>query len=245
MTMDRALFVLRVTAAGVVLTLGAVVMAVVAALTLFRAPRFYREVLLARISRFILAIFGIALEVSFDAPFPKRQTVFVGNHSSTVDMFALCAMGLPNTRFFFRGSWRKAPPLAVIGTIIGNFWTVSQEFTEERRKLFAAAAATLKRTGESVFLSPEGKRVTGGVIGPFNKGAFHLAMDLGAPIVPLFISIPPEVDPGRGYDARPGRIHIRVGAPIETGDWSLATIEAHRDAVRGIYVDWNESRRAG
>jgi 1-acyl-sn-glycerol-3-phosphate acyltransferase len=56
----------------------------------------------------------------------------------------------------------------------------------------------LERTGESVYLSPEGERVTGGRVGHFNKGAFHLATDLHAPIVPLFLRIPRAMDPGKG-----------------------------------------------
>ena len=38
--------------------------------------------------------------------------------------------------------------------------------------------------------SPEGARITTGEIGHFNKGAFHLATSLRAPIVPLYLEIP-------------------------------------------------------
>ncbi len=56
----------------------------------------------------------------------------------------------------------------------------------------------LRRTGESVYLSPEGKRITDGTIGHFNKGAFHLATNLQVPILPFYIDIPPEIDPQMG-----------------------------------------------
>ena len=59
-------------------------------------------------------------------------------------------------------------------------------------RCFQAAERVLRRTGDSVYLSPEGTRITGGTIGHFNKGTFHLATDLRVPIVPLFIDIPPE-----------------------------------------------------
>ena len=81
------------------------------------------------------------------------------------------------------------------------------------------ARPTLKRTRESVYLSPEGERVTTGTVGHFNKGAFHLATELHAPIVPMFLFIPPEVDPKRGLDARPGTVHVYVLPAVDTRAW--------------------------
>ena len=71
---------------------------------------------------------------------------------------------------------------------MGTFFTVPQSDPAERARIFARADRVLRRTGESVYLSPEGERVTTGTVGHFNKGAFHLATDLHAPIVPMFIS---------------------------------------------------------
>ena len=72
------------------------------------------------------------------------------------------------------------------------------------------------------------------------KGAFHLAADLRAPIVPLFIRIPRPIDPGKGLAARPGTVDVFVGAPIDTSAWRVETIEAHRDAMRAHYIAWHD-----
>src|SRR5262249_32132433 len=183
-------------------------MLVTAIITGFRAKRLYRETILATISTLSLRVFGIKVTVNHGGPLPQGQGVYIANHSSTIDMFVLTALRLPNARFFFWGGLRKILPLGVIGYLVCNFWTLVQEYPERRRQIFTRAARILRQTGESVFLSPEGERVTGGRIGHFNKGAFHLATDLKAPIVPLFISIPAEIDPGRGFDAKPGRVEI-------------------------------------
>ena len=79
----------------------------------------------------------------------------------------------------------------------------------------------LRRTRESVYLSPEGGRITTGEIGHFNKGAFHLATSLGAPIVPLYFEIPRDMDPGRGYNARPGTVTVHVLPTIDTRDMDV------------------------
>src|SRR5204863_10179881 len=116
------------------------------------------------------------------------------------------------------------------------FWTVAQECPEKRKRICERAARRLRRSGESVYLSPEGERVTTGKIGPFNKGAFHLAADLGAPIVPLFIAIPAGANPGMGLNAGACRVDVYVKPPIDTRSWRIDQIEAHRDSVHDAFV---------
>ena len=84
----------------------------------------------------------------------------------------LIALALPRTRFFLSGFLRKVVPIGIIGTLIRIFWTVPQEFAERRREIFKRADRILRETGDSVYLSPEGMRVTTGEIGAFNKGSF-------------------------------------------------------------------------
>ncbi len=85
-----------------------------------------------------------------------------------------------------------------------------------------------------MFLTPEGQ-----FIGRFNKGAFHLAISPGAPILPICMQIPNEVDPGPwtngdGLEIRPGEVHVHYNALIETADWKLQDLERHRDDVREL-----------
>ncbi len=207
-----------------ILTLGAIVMTAVAIPTLFLARRFYSEGIGRWIGRAILAVSGVRYRVHYLAPIADRQTVYISNHTSTLDVFLLIALALPRARFFLSGFLRKIVPLGVIGTIIRIFWTVPQEFPEQRRKIFARAARILTRTGDSVYLSPEGARVVTGEIGHFNKGSFHLATSIHAPIVPLYFRIPSEIDPGMGVEARPGIVDIYVLPAIETvgvGPWPM------------------------
>jgi 1-acyl-sn-glycerol-3-phosphate acyltransferase len=242
---DKLVFALRSTASLLALCACAAAMLAVAMLTLFRCRRFYSDRVAAPFGRLILRLWGIRLVVHQAAPFPSRQTVFISNHTSTVDLFALIALGLPNARFFLSGFLRKLLPLGLIGYLIGIFWTVPQSFPERRARIFQRAECVLCRTGESVYLSPEGERVTSGRIGPFNKGAFHLATALQAPIVPLFILIPKAIDPGKGLHARPGTVHVHVRAPIETADWRLEDLVANKERVRDVYVDWHRQLTGG
>ncbi len=237
---DSLVFAVRLSASLALITLYALLMLVFAVVTLFQLRRRYSEWLLTPCARLLLGIWGLRMQVHRHAPYPSVQTVYVMNHTSTIDMFAIVALGLPNTRFFLSGFLRKLPPLAVIGYLIGIFWTVDQAFQERRVRIFQRACRILARSGESVCLSPEGERVTSGKIGSFNKGAFHLAAALRAPMQPLFIHIPREIDPGKGLHARPGTIHVHIGAPIDTSSWREEDAATLKEQVRNHYIRWKE-----
>ncbi len=228
------------TAAGLIITAAAVLLIPVGALTLFRARRLYSRIA-ALCSRWILRLYGISLRVHQTAPFPTTQTVYVSNHTSTLDIFILVALGLPNCRFFLSGFLRKVVPLGIISTMLGTFFTVPQDRPAERIRIFQRADRVLRRTRESVYLSPEGGRITNGRIGHFNKGAFHLATSLGAPIVPMYFLTPPEVDPRCGIDARPGVIDVHVLPTIYTNDWRIDDLAANTGRVREVFVRVHEA----
>ena len=152
------------------------------------------------------------------------------------------SMGLPRTRFFLKRRFLAVFPIGLIALLLGTFFTPPQTDRRKRVACFSRAERTLRRTGDSVFLSPEGTRITTGGIGPFNKGAFHLATNLKAPIVPLFIEIPPEINPGRGVLTRPGTVSVTVKPAIPTADWQLDDLEENRDAVRARFVGYQEGR---
>jgi 1-acyl-sn-glycerol-3-phosphate acyltransferase len=239
----RVLTAVRTVASLAVLMLGACAMLIVALLTAFRLRRLYSERLATPLGRAVLRIWRVRYIVHAPAGWPPGQVVYVSNHSSTIDMFVLIALGLPNARFFLSGYLRALLPLGLIGYLIGIFWTVPQEYPERRRQIFSRAARLLKRTGESVYLSPEGSRITDGTIGPFNKGAFHLATDLCAPIVPLYIAIPLAIDPGKGIAAGAGLVHVHVLPAVDTRGWRVEDVDKNRDAVRRLYAEHHARAR--
>lgn len=242
---ERALFVTRVALGVAIMTIGALVMLLVAVPTLFMARRLYAEGIGRRLGGLILRLWGVRYRVHKNGSSPTGQVVYISNHTSTIDIFLLIALALPRTRFFLSGFLRKVLPIGVIGYLIRIFWTVPQKFPEKRRRIFERADRILRRTGDSVYLSPEGTRVTTGEIGRFNKGSFHLAASLGAPIVPLYLAIPADSNPGIGYDAKPGTIDVWFLPPIETSHWKVEDVEHNRDRVRDLYVRVHEAVRAG
>lgn len=223
---------------AILFTVGSVVMFLIGIVTLFQARRFYAEVLTRGLVQIALWFFGVRIVEHRTQPFAQRQTVYISNHTSALDMFVIISLGLPNCRYFLSGFLRKFLPLWLVGWMIGIFWTALQRYPERRTRIFQNADRLLKRTGESVFLTPEGQ-----VTGRFNKGAFHLATSLRAPIQPIYILIPNEVDPGPwtngdGLEIRSGDVHVFYGDLIDTSEWQVAEVDMRRNQVREMYANW-------
>lgn len=220
-------------------TLGALFMLLVAAVTLFQARRLYSEVIAKRMGQFALWMCGVRMVIHREQPWPEEQTIYISNHTSTLDVFVIIAMGLPNSRFFMFGKLRRILPIWIIGYLIGIFWTVSQDFPEKRRQIFQRAERVLRRTGESVYLSPEGQRVLTGEVGHFNRGAFHLATSLQAPIQPFYIQIPDAINPGLGLVSEAGVVDVYFMPPVNTAGWKVEDVDQNRLRVRQLFVEFH------
>jgi 1-acyl-sn-glycerol-3-phosphate acyltransferase len=221
---------------------GGLVLVLLALVTGLRARDAYGR-FASRLSYGLIRLWGVRLEVV--GAFPPGQVVYVSNHTSALDVFVICALGLPRTRYFLTGALRLVAPLGLIGWLIGVFFTPPQTRRDERVALFQRATRELAASAESVFLTPEGERICTGEIGHFNRGAFHLALALRAPIVPLFIDTPADTDPGMGLDIRPGtvRVHVKPAVATASRTVTVENVEPLRDEVRAAYVSWNAARR--
>jgi 1-acyl-sn-glycerol-3-phosphate acyltransferase len=222
----------------------AVLMFMVALVTFFQMRYVYRT-MSKWLCLFILRIWGVSIRVhpSKEA-FPAGQKIYISNHTSTLDVFIIIALGLSNCRYFLSGFLRYYIPVGIIATILGTFYTCPQSQPEKRTKIFKRAQRILQKTGESVYLSPEGERITTGEIGHFNKGAFHLATNLKAPLCPFYIRIPKNADPGKGFFARPGVVDVFFKKSIITDHWQLEDLVANKEMVREVFVEYNRQWKA-
>ena len=176
---------------------------------------------------------GVTLDVTGleNVDFTKPH-VFVVNHQSMFDIPAMQA-GLPvNFHFIAKKELMSVP-------FLGWYMRAAGMIPIDRRN-GPEAVATLKRAGErvaggeSVLAFAEGTRSRTGVIAPFKKGAFMLALQAQVPVVPVAIEGARKALPADGFAVRPEVIHIRLGKPIETAgaDRDDVMARAHEAVVR-------------
>ena len=89
----------------------------------------------------------------------------------------------------------------------------------------ATARAILERGG-AVLIFPEGTRIRPGGLGRAKRGVGRLALETGAPVVP--IAIHGTEDVRRGWRIRPRRVSVRAGRPL-----SFPHLQAPSPALAG------------
>ncbi len=89
----------------------------------------------------------------------------------------------------------------------------------DQRKIFEWASRLTSR-GLSLIVFPEGTRSADGIVAPFKRGSFSLALDAGLAVVPLAIAGSRRVMAKGRLMTCPGRVRLTVLDPIETGQGS-------------------------
>jgi len=163
-----------------------------------------------------------------------RPAVFIFNHQSGLDMLLICKL----LRRDFVGIGKqelKANP--IFGPLMRLAGTVFVDRFDHRRALQALQPAVdALRRGLSLAIAPEGTRSVTPHVGPFKKGAFHMAMQAKVPIVPIVFRNTLDALPRNGLIVRPTTIEVVVLPPIETRGWKRKDIDDHIAEIRDRYV---------
>lgn len=188
---------------------------------------------LARLwSRVILGVPGVKVEVRMHAPLePGRPYVFMPNHASMVDIWAVF-VAIPATFRFIAKKQLSRIPLFGWAMSAGRFIFIDRQNAASARRTVAEASRRI-RSGQSVVIFPEGTRTRDGRLLPFKKGGFHLAMDSGVDIVPVAIKGSREIMPRGAALIRAGRVTVEVGEPIATAGLKNGDRDALIAKVRG------------
>ena len=93
------------------------------------------------------------------------------------------------------------------------------------------------RQGRSLAIAPEGTRSPTPRLGRFKKGAFHMAMQAGVPVVPVVFRNVLDALPKHAVVVRPATIEAVVLPPIDTRDWTPEGLDDEIRAIRRRYLE--------
>lgn len=182
------------------------------------------------------ALAGIRLDVHGEENlWARRPAVFIFNHQSAVDVLLLCKL---LRRDFVGVAKQEARANPLFGPAFAAAGTVFIDRSNHSKALEALrpAIAALRR-GTSLVIAPEGTRSSTPRIGPFKKGAFHMAMGAGVPIVPIVFRNALDALPKHGLIIRPATVEVVVQRPIATEGWTVDTLDQRIAEVRALFVE--------
>src|SRR5438477_1060209 len=145
---------------------------------------------------------------------PKQTYVFVANHWSYLDAAPLFAYTGRRMGMVAKKELLKAP---ILGYGMGFVNVIAIDRSNRDRAVETLKIANERlRSGISFGVCPEGTRAQPGEMLPFKKGAFHMAVQTGVPIVPIALQNADRLM-GKGTgEAWPGTIEMVMMPPVDT-----------------------------
>lgn len=165
-------------------------------------------------------------------PVPARRperVVCVSNHLSYADIFLICH--LP-----WEMKWMSKTSIFRIPCVGWGMWLVGdigiERSSAQSARLALDRAATWLARDVPVMIFPEGTRSATGELLPFKDGAFRLAIEAGAAILPIAVWGTQTALPKN--DWRPGfaRAAVKVGEPISTEGLQLSDVRRLKELTR-------------
>lgn len=192
------------------------------------------------INRAALAIAGIRIEVKGREHVPPDQAcIFMSNHVSNLDPPALIPRIPGRTSAFLKRSLMRIPILGY-GFKLGEFVPVDRDGRVESAQESAAVARRVLAKGIHITIFVEGTRSRDGRLLPFKKGPFFLAMESGAPCIPVSIHGTERMMPKGTIAIRPGTAHITFHPPLYPQNYATREdlMEAVREAIASGLPEW-------
>lgn len=163
-----------------------------------------------------------------------RRVVCVSNHLSYADIFLISH--LP-----WEMKWLSKTSIFFIPCVGWGMWLVGdigidRASGQSARKALSRAASWLTRD-VPVMIFPEGTRSASGELGQFKDGAFRLAIEAGADILPIAVWGTQTALPKSHYAPDFARGLVCVGEPISTKGMALSDVRRLKEVTRSKILE--------
>ncbi|KAJ2897981.1 hypothetical protein MKZ38_004249 [Zalerion maritima] len=167
-----------------------------------------------------------------------RPAVFVGNHQTELDVLMLGTIFPRNCSVTAKKAIQYIPLLGWFMVLSGSIF-IDRKNSTDARQAMAGAASEMKNKNQSVYIFPEGTRSYSKepMLKSFKKGAFHLAIQGGVPIVPVVVANYSHVLYKQGRIFKAGKIPCKVLEPIPTKGLTADDVDDLVRKTRDIMLD--------
>ncbi|MGK8521895.1 HAD-IB family hydrolase [Nocardia asteroides] len=194
------------------------------------------DALMAHAARNTLRIAGVRIRVTgAENARSPRPAVFLFNHQSQFDIIIVPAVLGGGVTAIGKKELTKNPVFGPLMRFVGVTF-IDRANTAQAKAALLPVVETL-RGGVSVAVSPEGTRSYTPEVGPFKKGAFHIAMQAGVPVIPVVIRNAGEICWRNAMVARPGTVDVAVLDPIDVSRWDPGRLDEKVAQVRQLFID--------
>ncbi len=182
-----------------------------------------------------LAIAGVKVNiVGEENLWRARPAIFIGNHQSSLDPIIMGALLRKDFTAVGKQEAKYDPRTLLASLFFDPVYINRSDPTsaiEELNKLVERV-----QSGTSIMIFPEGTRMPTPEPGRFKKGAFHMAMQAGVPIVPVVFRNCGELLGPHAKVISPGTVDVAVLDPIDTTTWRAEDLNEIVESVRQLYV---------
>ncbi|THU91903.1 1-acylglycerol-3-phosphate O-acyltransferase [Dendrothele bispora CBS 962.96] len=177
----------------------------------------------------------IEIEVEGEEHMETKPAVYLCNHQSLLDILFVARMMPKRTSIMAKKSLQWTP--------LGPFMVMSGAIFVDRGnnvravRSLEAAGEFMKQARVGLWVYPEGTRHSAEVpdLLPFKKGAFHLAIQAGIPVVPIVTENYWRLYHKGAFEK--GVVKIRVLPPVPTDGLTAKDVPALIERVRGQMLD--------
>jgi 1-acyl-sn-glycerol-3-phosphate acyltransferase len=184
--------------------------------------------------RNILRVAGVDFEARYSPGFDRDQvSFFICNHVDIWDAFIIYSAIPQFVRGLEHESHFKVPAYGWMMRRFGNIPVPPEGNLAKYKQMMKLTKETLDK-GVSLIVFAEGTRTLDGRIGPFNAGAFRMAIQFGYPIAPMSVVGAYEFSRKGDWKLFPSKITVHIHDTIETRGLGKNDVEALMNRVHAI-----------
>jgi len=183
---------------------------------------------------------GIRIDAVWQQPLdPSRRYIFLANHISNLDPPILIPLLPLRVAVVLKRSLMKIPVLGW-AMRLGNFVPVDRDGRVESAIESVEIAKRTLASGVHILSFPEGTRSRDGRLQPFKKGPFYMAMESGAPIIPISIYGTENMMKKGSVRIDPGTAHVIFHSVMEPGNYATREdlLAAVQETISSGLPEW-------